>query len=170
MPSAGRLGVSSLHGSGQLYRYLPGSDEPLIKENEDQFRPLEPVESYLIPWVADFISKNLPPACELVCPLGIGSHRDHVLTRKAGERLGLPVWHYADYPYLVRGEHALADWIPPSAVRFSLEISPAGLKAWQEGFACQRSQIPLLFVDQDDMHASIERYLMAGHGFTLWKF
>jgi hypothetical protein len=153
-----------------IYRYLPGTDEPLIKENEDQMKPLEPSESYLIPPVADFLRKNLPGDCELVAPLAIGSHRDHVLTRTAAERLGAPLWHYADYPYLIYGEHTLADWIPAGTKSFSLEISPAGLKAWQDGFACQRSQIPLLWVDEDDMRTSIAKYLAAGYGNTLWQF
>jgi len=153
-----------------IYRYLPGSDEPVIKENEDQMKPLEPDESVLIPLAADFIRKNLPETCELVAPLGIGSHRDHVLTRRAAERTGHPLWHYADYPYLIYGEHTLGDWIPANAEKLSVEISPFGLKAWQDGFACHRSQIPLLWVDEDDMRASIERYLKAGYGFTLWKF
>jgi len=153
-----------------IYRYLPGSNQPLIKENEDQFLPLEPVEAELVPSVTDFILKNLPGACELVAPLAIGSHRDHVLTRTAAERTGLPLWHYADYPYLVYGEQALADWIPAGAEQFVLEISPAGLKAWQDGFACQRSQIPLVYVDEDDMRAAIEKYLRSGYGNTLWKF
>jgi len=153
-----------------IYRYLPGRRGPVVRENEDQFKPLEPEESYLIPPVTDFILKNLPGACELVAPLAVGSHRDHVLTRAAAERTGLPLWHYADYPYLVYGEHTLADWIPARAETFSLEISPAGLQAWQDGFACQRSQIPLLYVDEDDMRASIEKYLRAGHGRTLWRF
>ncbi len=153
-----------------IYRYLPGTDEPLIKENEDQFTPLEPVESYLIPQVADFICKNLPEDCELVAPLAIGSHRDHVLTRRAAETTGHPLWYYADYPYLVYGEHTLSDWLPAGAKEFSLEISPGGLKAWQAGFACQRSQIPLLYVDEDDMRNSIEKYLKSGCGYTLWQF
>ena len=153
-----------------IYRYLPGSDEVLIKENEDQFTPLEPTETYLIPPVTDFLRKNYPEACELVAPLAIGSHRDHVLTRTAAERLGVPLWHYADYPYLIYSEHDLADWVPSKAETFSLEITPAGLKAWQDGFACQRSQIPLLWVDEDDMRLSIEKYLLSGYGHTLWKF
>jgi len=153
-----------------IYRYLPGTDTPLIVENEDQFKPLEPEESYLVPQVADFIRKNLPGACQLVTPLAIGSHRDHVLTRRAAEATGLPLWHYADYPYLVYGEHTLADWLPAGALEFALPISPAGLQAWQDGFACQRSQIPLLYVDEDDMRAAIERYLKSGFGFTLWQF
>jgi LmbE family N-acetylglucosaminyl deacetylase len=153
-----------------IYRYFPMSDEPVIKENEDQFKSLEPDETYLIPPVTDFIRKNLPGTCELVSPLAIGSHRDHVLTRTAAEQLGTQIWHYADYPYLIYGEHNLADWLPVDPVTFSLVISPSGLKAWQDGSACHRSQIPLLFVDDDDMYKSIEKYLRSGHGFTIWKF
>jgi 2'-N-acetylparomamine deacetylase len=153
-----------------IYRYLPGSSEAVIKENEDQMKLLEPVESYLIPPVTDFLRKNLPETCELVVPLAIGNHRDHVLTRTASERLGVPLWYYADYPYLIYGEHDLADWLPSKAEIFSLEITPAGLKAWQDGFACQHSQIPLLWVDENDMRLSIEKYLRSGYGFTLWRF
>jgi hypothetical protein len=153
-----------------IYRYHPMAGEPVIKENEDQFISLEPDESYLIPLVTDFILKNLPETCELVAPLSIGSHRDHVLTRRAAECTGLPLWHYADYHYLVYGEHTLSDWLPTGAKVFLLEISPTGLKAWQDGFACQRSQIPLLYVDEDDMRNSIRKYLKSGYGFTLWQF
>jgi len=153
-----------------IYRYYPGKEDPVIKENEDQFKPLEPDEAYLIPPITDFLRKNLPEACELVVPLAIGSHRDHVLTRTAAERLRIPLWFYADYPYLIYGGHTLADWLPENPETFSLVISAEGLKAWQVGFACQRSQIPLLFVDETDMLNSIERYVKSGYGFTLWRF
>ncbi len=153
-----------------IYRYRPGRQEALILENEDQFKPLEPEEAYLIPLVADFIYKNMPEGSELVSPFSIGSHRDHVLTRSAAEQVGVPLWHYADYPYLIYGEHNLDDWIPPDAREFSLEISAQGLQAWQDGFACHRSQIPLLYVDEADMRESIEKYLRTGYGYTLWQF
>jgi hypothetical protein len=84
--------------------------------------------------------------------------------------LGVQLWHYADYPYLVYGENNLTDWLPAGAKEFSLEITPAGLKAWQDGFACQCPQIPLLYVDEDDMRNSITKYCKSGHGFTLWEF
>jgi LmbE family N-acetylglucosaminyl deacetylase len=153
-----------------IYRYHQVSGEAVIKENEDQFKPLEADEAELIPPVTDFLRKNLPEECELVVPLAIGSHRDHVLTRKAAEGLGGKPWHYADYPYLIYGEHVLGDWLPANPETFSLDISPAGLKVWQDGFACQQSQIPLLYVDEDDMRDSIEKYFNTGYGFTLWKF
>jgi LmbE family N-acetylglucosaminyl deacetylase len=152
-----------------IYRYLPGG-EVLINENEDQMKPLEPAESSLIPPVTDFLRKNLPEVCEIVAPLAIGSHRDHCLTRTAAERLGGALWHYADYPYLVYSEARLEDFVPGGAKEFSIQISPQGLRAWQDGFACQRSQIPLVFVDEDDMRTSIARYLESGYGTTLWKF
>ena len=153
-----------------IYRYHPLTGEPIIKENDDQMKPLEPEESYLIPLVTDFIRKNLPETCELAAPLSIGSHRDHVLTRRSAEKLGIRVWHYADYPYLVYGGHTLSDWLPANPETFSLDISPSGIKAWQDGFSCQQSQIPLLYIDESDMRNSIEKYLRSGHGFTLWQF
>jgi LmbE family N-acetylglucosaminyl deacetylase len=168
-----RLGVSNYRRftiPDNIYRYHPQNSEAVIKENEDQFKPLEADEEYLIPQVTDFLRKNLPEESELVTPLAIGSHRDHVLTRKAAEGLGSPLWHYADYPYLIYGEHNLVDWLPRELETFSLNISPLGLIAWQDGFACQRSQIPLLYVDEEDMRDSIDKYFKSGYGFTLWKF
>jgi LmbE family N-acetylglucosaminyl deacetylase len=33
------------------------------------------------------------------CPVGVGRHVDHLLTRRVGEELGLRVIHYSDFPY-----------------------------------------------------------------------
>ncbi|MEJ2861109.1 PIG-L deacetylase family protein [Actinomycetospora flava] len=33
------------------------------------------------------------------CPVGVGRHVDHLLTRRIGEALGLRVIHYSDFPY-----------------------------------------------------------------------
>jgi len=50
LPGAGCLYLPALHVPDNIYRYIAGTDEPLIKENEDQFKPLEPGEGYLVPW------------------------------------------------------------------------------------------------------------------------
>ena len=153
-----------------IYRYLPGRDEPVVNVPDDNNGPLEPDESYLIPLVTDFIRKNLRPQCELVIPLAIGHHRDHVLTRKAAERLGGPLWHYVDYPYVIRERVNMDEWILAPSKEFSLPVSPTGLKAWQDGFACHRSQIILLFPDEAEMRLAIDTYAKSGGGSTLWKF
>ena len=101
-------------------------------------------------------------AWELVATLAIGSHRDHILTRRAAEVTGMPLWYYADYPCLVYGEHNLSDWISAGPREFSVEVSPSGLKTWPQGFACQRSQIPLLFLGKEDNRQALAKYLSAG--------
>ena len=153
-----------------IYRYHPGSEQAMINLPDDIKAPLEPEESYLIPPVTDFLRKNLPEGVELVSPLTLGKHRDHVLTRRAAERLGIPLWHYADYPYIVQEQYDLAEWIPAQAEQFSLPVSPAGLKAWQDGFACHHSQILLFWPDEAAMRLALESYSGSGGGNRLWKF
>ena len=166
------LGASSLRYTvpDNVYRILPGTDEAVVRVPEDNFGPLEPAESYLIPPVADFLRKNLPGGCQVVVPLTIGNHRDHVLVRRAAERLGIPLWHYVDYPYVIQKETDLRDWVPAKAETKTIPISPAGLRAWQGGFACHRSQILLLWPDEDEMRTAVENYFQSGGGCTLWKF
>jgi len=153
-----------------IYRYYPGTDDAVVKVPDDISTPLEPGETYLISPVTDFLRKNLPEGCELVTPLAIGHHRDHVLTRTAAERLGSPLWHYVDYPYIIREQYNLVDWIPAHAEQISLPVTPEGLKAWQDGVACQGSQIVLFWPDDAEMRLALETYSKSGGGATLWKF
>jgi LmbE family N-acetylglucosaminyl deacetylase len=174
-----------------IYRTFPCTDEAVVKVEEDISSPLEPGESHLIPLVTDFLQKNMPflqksmpflqksmpflqksmpEECELVIPLAIGHHRDHVLTRKAAERLGKSPWHYVDYPYVIQEQHDLADWIPSEAEQFSLKVSPDGMKAWQDGIACHQSQLVFFWSDLAEMRVAIEAYSASGGGGTLYKF
>lgn len=153
-----------------IYRYILGTDEPVVKVPDDNIAPLEPVESYIIPPVTDFLRKNLTEEYEVAIPLAIGHHRDHVLARKAAERLGVPLWHYVDYPYIIREKYDLAEWIPAQAEQYSVLVTPEGLRAWQDGFACHRSQVIFLWPDEAEMRQSIESYSKSGGGGTLWKF
>lgn len=153
-----------------IYRYLPGTDEPIIKIPEEINQLLGPDEAYLIPPVTDFLRKNLPDGCELVIPFTIGQHRDHVLTRIAAEGLCLPLWHYVDYPYIIQKDYDLAEWIPPQAEQFSIPLSPDGLKAWQDGVATHKSQLVFFWPDVPGMRVGIEAYSKSGGGNALWKF
>ena len=128
----------------------------MVTSDDELMHDPEPEESYLIPLIADFIRKNLPEDCLLAAPLAIGSHRDHLLTRRGAERLGIPLWYYADYPYLVHGKHKLEDFVPEGAKEFSQPVSEQGAQVWQDAFACHASQIELLFTDEEDMRASID--------------
>ncbi len=153
-----------------IYRFIPGTEEALIKVPDDINMPPEPEESYLIPPVTDFLRKNLMPGTELVIPLTIGNHRDHVLVRKAAERLGIQLWHYVDYPYIDQKQYDLAEWLPSEAELLSVQVSPQGLTAWQDGIACHHSQIVFFWPDVEGMRTAIETYAKSGGGGTIWKF
>jgi len=153
-----------------IYRYIPGGDEAVIKVPDDIKGELEPDETYLIPAVTDFLRKNITHGTELVIPLSIGHHRDHALVRKAAERLSIPLWHYVDYPYIIQEQYDLTEWIPAEADKFSLTVTPEGLKAWQDGIACHRSQIVFFWPDETEMRAAMETYSKTGGGGTVWKF
>jgi LmbE family N-acetylglucosaminyl deacetylase len=153
-----------------IYRYLPGTDQPMITVPDDINAPLEPDESYLVPPMKDFLRKNIRSGCELVIPLAIGHHRDHVLTRLAAEGLGMPLWHYVDYPYVIRDQYDLKEFIPADVEQITLPITPPALQAWQAGILCHKSQMIMLFADEADMRQSIETYAKSGGGGTLWKF
>jgi len=153
-----------------IYRYIPGTDKPVVELPDDINAPLEPTESYLIAPVADFLRKNIPEGSEVVVPLTIGNHRDHCLTRKAAERLGIPLWHYVDYPYMIQNEYHLEDWVPTRGEQLQMKVTPAGLKAWQDGFAKQYSQIILFWPDEVEMRKAIEDYFKKGYGYTIYKF
>ena len=153
-----------------IYRYDPQTGEPVIKDPDLISDPQQPEESHLIPQIADFLRKNITEDSVLVAPLAIGHHRDHKLTCKAADSLGIPIWHYVDYPYVTQEEFNLADWVPPSAEEFSLEITQEGLKAWQDGIACYKSQIVLFWASLDEMRQGIEQYMQSGTGRSLYKF
>jgi LmbE family N-acetylglucosaminyl deacetylase len=153
-----------------IYRSYNGTDDPLIKVPDDIKGELEPAESYLIPPVTDFLRKNITPGSQVVIPLTVGHHRDHVLVRKAAERLGIPLWHYVDYPYIVQEQYDIKEWIPSEAVQFSVQVTPEGLQAWQDGIACHHSQIVFFWSDEAEMRGAIASYLKDGGGTTIWKF
>lgn len=153
-----------------IYRNIPGSDQPIITVPDDFNQDPEPAETYLITTVTDWLKKNVPAGAQVVAPLSIGQHRDHVIVRRAANRLGYPLWHYIDYPYITQGEYKLEDWVPQGAEEFEVKITPAGLKAWQDGFLQQRSQIALFWQDEVEMRQAIADYCNQGWGYTIWKF
>jgi LmbE family N-acetylglucosaminyl deacetylase len=167
------LGVSAYRRytiPDNIYRYDPKSGAPLVQAPDDNFGPLEEDDAHLLLPVADFLRKNVPPGWEVVSPLAVGNHRDHRLTRRAAEKLGFPLWHYVDYPYAIQSEFRLEAWVLPEAERYSLPVSPEGVRAWGDGFACHRSQLHMFWGYEEEMRQSLEAYLKAGGGNTLYRF
>lgn len=149
-----------------IYRRHPASARALYTRTV--FRAPARVEAPLAAQLTALIAARLTPEDTLVCPLGLGRHIDHTLTRQSAEMLARPLLYYADMPYLLRH--------PGQLPRLTRGMSPLhytitrdGLRAWQKGIAAYASQIGGLFPDFDAMRSSIKEYWAIRRGIALWQ-
>jgi LmbE family N-acetylglucosaminyl deacetylase len=148
-----------------IYRRSPTGE---LLYPEDVFVPIHTFEKDLHLEVAAALSSELQVEDIVVSPLGVGSHLDHLMTRRAVESLKRPIWYYADIPYLLNHLEMLApqsDGLTPTVY----PISEMGLDAWQSGIAAYASQILMLFETGEKMQAAIRAYWESQHGIRLWR-
>jgi len=160
------VGASLLHFSVPDCIYRRAADgAPLVASEQDLFQPLPPSELALAHSLAEEISRRLPDAGALICPLGLGGHIDHRLVRRAAELTGRPLLFYADFPYALRQPPDLAGLAP------ALSAAPGtdDMRAWQDGIAAYPSQISSFWPSLEAMRAAVAAYAAAGGGSTLWK-
>lgn len=141
----------------------------LYPDREAIFASLHPLEDELVRRLTREFMATLPPNAELVCPLTLGGHVDHQLTRQAAEALDRPLWYYADYPYVLdHGEQVAAleadGW---KMVRFP--ISEPAIESWMQAVAAHKSQISTFWPDLTAMRAAIRAYFDRFGGAVLWK-
>lgn len=132
------------------------------------FVPPHDDEADLPARIAESISARLKPTDQLVCQLGLGSHVDHVLVRRAVELLQRPLLYYTDIPYLFKTPEELA----PNTVGMKANaytVSETGLNVWQEAIAAYESQISSLFDSPDHMRSQIQQYWSENNGIPLWS-
>lgn len=134
----------------------------------DVFDPIHSDDSDIIEMVANQISQSINETDVIICPLALGGHVDHVITRKAVESLGRHIGYYADIPYLFRHAGELDSAISNLAPN-SYFISEQGLIAWQAGIAAYESQLSSLFQDEQDMQNQIKAYQISNNGLTIWE-
>ncbi len=148
-----------------IYR---GGPAHFYASEEAIFGEVDPQEDQLVHSLAARLKAMLPAGAQVVCPLTLGGHVDHRLTRRAAEELGLPLWYYPDYPYVLKNAAELerltqAGWQPTATA-----ISAQGLAQWQAAVAAHTSQISTFWPDLPAMQQAIAWYARQ-FGFTLWK-
>lgn len=151
-----------------IYRKHPITGEPIIQKEGDIEQALGASQAFVVDEVTRQLKAALPTDCRVVSPLAIGSHIDHQITRKAAEKLNLPLWFLVDYPYITFDEIKLSDWIDPNWQLFEETVSRASLAAWQAAIAEYRSQISTFWADDSELKAAMEEYWKAGGGCKLW--
>jgi len=151
-----------------IYRRLPDGSW-LVNGEEDLWGPVHPQEEPVVARLCRWLWDVLLPEDTVVCPLTLGNHVDHNLVRAAAERLGLPLYYYADYPYVVTSPTELSAKMGEGWQTVCQGVSQAGLAAWQEAVACYASQISTFWGGLDEMKTELEKYWRSGGGTCLWQ-
>ncbi|MEK6753995.1 MAG: PIG-L family deacetylase [Chloroflexota bacterium] len=132
------------------------------------FVPPHEDEADLPARIAESISARLHPTDQLVCQLGLGSHVDHILVRRAVELLQRPLLYYTDIPYLFKTPEEFGSHTAGMKAN-AHTVGEAGLKRWQEAIAAYESQISSLFDSPEDMRSKIQKYWRENGGIHLWS-
>ncbi|WKZ35893.1 MAG: PIG-L family deacetylase [Anaerolineales bacterium] len=118
--------------------------------------------------IAEAVSTRLQPTDQLACQLGLGSHVDHVLVRRAVDLLQRPTLYYADIPYFFKSPETLG--LHTAGMKENAyAVGEAGLWSWQEAVAAYTSQIESLFDSPEAMRGQIQQYCSENGGIRLWS-
>ena len=165
------LGATAINFSipDVIYRRSPLDGFPMCESDADLTAGLRPEEAQLVDDLKHMLGKALPQTCEIVSPLALGSHVDHLLVKTAVEALDRTVWYYADFPYLV-GLDEIPLEIETEMSHELFPISKRGLTIWKASIAAHSSQISTFWADTDQMQEAVQTYWEPLHGLRLWQF
>lgn len=110
-----------------------------------------------------------PQEAQVVCPLALGGHVDHRLTRAAAELAGKRLLYYQDYPYVLQPEAAQESQELAAGRWRQFTITAGGLKAWQRAIFAYTSQLSTFWTKADEMEAAIADYCHRQAGARLWQ-
>lgn len=153
-----------------IYRRSPDEATHLYASEEGIFGPLHCAEEVLVEKLAGDLESLIPAEATLVCPLTLGGHVDHRLTRAAAEKIGRPMWYYADYPYVLTLISQLESLSQSGWQTAEFPVSEAGLEAWIASIAAYASQLSTWWPDDPSMRKSMHDFWQSmNDGIHLWK-
>jgi LmbE family N-acetylglucosaminyl deacetylase len=164
--AAGILGAGTIHFDFLDCIYRRGSNGDWLYV--DVFVPPHQDDLDLPRRIADAIAPRLTRDDNLICQLGLGSHVDHILVRRAVESLRRPLLYLADIPYLFNHPESLK--ANTAGMKENVHrVTEAGLRSWMEAVIAYASQLSSLFAGPEQMHESIRRYCEEWGGIPLWR-
>lgn len=153
---ANRIGAAALHGA-----FLEAPHRG-YSSAQDLFGPLlmaDKLDDVLGRWFKELAEKLKPSA--ILCPIGVGSHVDHVWVRKVAEALFLnkiPLFFFKDEPYSSKFDClCINDYLKALRPWQELKI-PVGWKSLSQAqfaAAAYQSQIPFQFGNIDTMEITL---------------
>ena len=158
------VGAAHRHFSFMDAIYRSGPDGEWLYNPETLMDEIHPADAPQVETLRLLLKALLRPDDVLFCPLTVGGHTDHRLTRRAVDQLGRSLTYFADFPYV-------QNQVPePLTGGMHLEIRPIsaeGLHRWQDGVAAYASQLATFWPSLDAMREVISTY--GENGIRLWK-
>jgi LmbE family N-acetylglucosaminyl deacetylase len=169
--SAKRLGASYRYFSipDCIYRRDPETGDFMYSSEAALNDGLQPGDLQVIHNLQVELSQSLPLEAILACPLGLGNHVDHQLTRRVAEGLERAVWYYADFPYVLHNQTRLEQMAGDGWISQIFPISPDGMTAWMDSISAHASQISTFWENDLAMRQVVADYLDSNRGIRLWK-
>lgn len=161
------LGADYLHMGmfDCVYRRHPRSGAPLYPAQEDIFGAIHPADLHTSLEELSRLVPALPPADQVVAPLGLGGHVDHQLVRIAVEQSSAgPVCFYEDFPYCVG-----AKGCGPPSTRFEVHaLTRLVLEHKLCAILAYESQVEPVFSARENVRKRVTGYLHYTGGERLW--
>jgi LmbE family N-acetylglucosaminyl deacetylase len=152
-----------------IYRLSPHSGAHLYDSEEALFGPLHPEEQDLVNSLRDDLAACLPDSAQIVCPLALGGHVDHRLTRLAAEGLDRRLWYYAEYPYVLEAGQQVEELRRNGWRAVIFPLSQEARQAWQQAVAAYASQISSFWDNLSKMQADLRAFEAQVGGIALWR-
>ena len=152
-----------------IYRRGNSDDSPLYPNEDSIFGEVHREDRRQIERLSRWLMRNIPAEAEIVCPLTLGNHVDHQVTRAAVEKTGFSPLYYADYPYLVEEGDRLEALEEEELEAEVFPVSEAGLAAWLRTVEAYGSQISTFWADVEEMRAELSEYFSQEEGVRLWR-
>jgi LmbE family N-acetylglucosaminyl deacetylase len=153
-----------------IYRKSAQGDFYYQRE-EDIFGGMDPADHTLIDLLSQDLKDHLPPDAAIAAPLGIGNHVDHEITRKAVRELSVPIYYYADYPYLREPDGREILSFMERSEDWKMDIFPIsenGIKKWHLASLAYSSQVPIFWESEGSLLDEIQEIVGIFDGIALW--
>ena len=149
-----------------IYRRSPQGE---YLYSETVFTSPHPADRELPGQIVNALKPKLGMGDQLVCPLALGSHVDHALVRQAAESLQMPLYYYADVPYILNTPLVIEQTMSSLQGRL-FSVKETGMAAWLKAVAAYQSQVASLFKGMGTLDEAIRSYWASESGLRLWRF
>jgi LmbE family N-acetylglucosaminyl deacetylase len=157
--ACGRLGASVVHLEfpDAIYR-VDESDNPLFPHSDSLFEGIGSDEEGLLKDLVHELQEINFEHATVYCPLALGGHVDHRITRAAAELLNVELVYYADMPYAARTDELEAVFDRQNAEWKVIQLTEEAIDAWVSAVLEYQSQLSTFWQDEDQLYKELRNF------------